>query len=458
MTHKVRILADRLLAVPIAFLFNGAARILGRLMRRNHSFASSTVNAIVVAKLIGMGSILQCAPLLRALKRRYPGAKLIFVTMRPNRELLSRLSTVDEILVLDDRSLLSMASTTFQTLFALIRQRADFYFDLEVYSGFASLLALCAMTRNRLGFYRHSTAFKQGIYTHLVYFNTRMPVRQLYLQLGRVAGIAANQSELMGPIHVHDQERSSATRLLAESAGWHIEQPYIVLNPNASDLLLERRWPVDSVVEAIIRMVSSGNQVALIGAPNEAAFVRSVYEMLPPEIQFRVTNTAGRASLGDLLAILEGAACVVTNDTGPMHMAIALQRPTVCLFGPANPEHYGQNLPYVEIFYAQVFCSPCLYEADEPPCNGNNICMQRIEPHSVVDAVRRLLDAGNRGYEAQSGGRLNLLPVIADAPNGRLLGVVERTSLDQATEASKGDFQDGNGCGTSEDVGAATTK
>jgi len=458
MTHKGRILADRILAVPLAFLFNGAARVLGRLMRRDHSFTSSNVSAIVVAKLIGMGSILQCAPLLKALKKRYPKAKLIFVTMRSNRELLLRLSSVDEILVLDDRSLVSMASTIFGTLLTLIRRQADFYFDLEVYSGFASLLALCAMTRNRLGFYRHSTAFKKGIYTHLVYFNTRMPVRQLYLQLGRVAGIAADQSELMGPIQVNDNERLLASRLLAESPGWQADLPYIVVNPNASDLLLERRWPVDSVMEAIVRMVSSGRQVALMGAPNEAAFVQSVYEMLPPEIQFRVVNTAGCLNLGELLALLEGAACVVTNDTGPMHMAIALQRPTVCLFGPANPEHYGQNLPYVEIFYAQVFCSPCLYEADEPPCNGNNICMQRIEPQAVVEAVRRLVDAGYRDRIGQSGGRLNLLPVIADAPNGKLLGVVDRASLEQAREASEREFQDGNGSGTSEDVGVATTK
>jgi ADP-heptose:LPS heptosyltransferase len=458
MTHKGRILADRILAVPLAFLLNGAARILGSLMRRNHSFASSKVKVIVVAKLIGMGSILQCAPLLKALKTRYTGAKLIFVTMRSNRELLLRLSSVDEILVLDDRSLFSMARTTLRTLLTLIRLQADFYFDLEVYSGFASLLALCAMTRNRLGFYRHSTAFKKGIYTHLVYFNTRMPVRQLYLQLGRVAGIGFDQNESMGPIRIHDHERSSASQVLAESPGWRIDEPYIVLNPNASDLLLERRWPVDSVVEAIVRIVSSGMQVVLMGAPNEAAFVRSLYELLAPEIQFRVMNTAGRLTLGELLAVLEGAACVVTNDTGPMHMAIALQTPTVCLFGPANPEHYGQNLPYVEIFYAQVFCSPCLYEADEPPCNGNNICMQRIQPHAVVEAVHRLVDAGSMGRDAHSGGRLNLLPIIADAPNGRLLGVVERASLGQAREAGGRDSQDGNGCGTSENVGAATTK
>src|SRR5579863_2085319 len=320
MTHRQRILADRLVAVPLAFLFNGAARLLGKVLRRDHGITSENVKAIVVAKLIGMGSILQSVPLLKALKRRYPNAALIFVTLRSNEELLRRLSCVDEILVLDDRSALSMASTTIRTIASLVRRRADLYFDLEVYSGFASLLALWAVTRNRFGFYRHSAAFKKGIYTHLVYFNTRMPVRQLYLQLGRMAGVPAGESELTGPILVRDEERSAVYRMLAENPGWRPAEPYIVVNPNASDLLLERRWPVGHVTEAIERLVQRGRQIVLIGAPAEAAFVRSLFEQLTPEVQFRVVNTAGRVSLGELLALLEGATCVLTNDTGPMHM------------------------------------------------------------------------------------------------------------------------------------------
>src|ERR1700692_2529249 len=311
MTHRQRILADRIIAVPAAFLFNGITRLLGMLLRRDHTITSSNVNRIVVAKLIGMGSILQATPLLKALRLRYPKAKLTFVTMRSNQELLLRLSCVDEVLVLDDRSVLTMAGTTLRTIATLISMRADLFFDLEVYSGFASLLALFAVTRNRLGFYRHSTAFKKGIYTHLVYFNTRMPVRQLYLQLGRVAGIPAGQSELLGPILVHDRERSEVSRLLAEAPGWQAEQPYIVINPNASDLLLERRWPTESVLEAIHRLVSLGNQIVLIGAPNEAGFVKSLFDKLAPEVQVRVVDTAGRLSLGELLALLQGAACVL---------------------------------------------------------------------------------------------------------------------------------------------------
>lgn len=429
MTHRHRILADRLIAVPTAFLFNAVARLLGKLLRRDHSIDNEKVNAIVVAKLIGMGSILQATPLLKALKQHYPHAKLTFVTLRSNRELLERLSCVDDMVLLDDRNVFAMAVTTVQAIFGLIRRRADWYFDLEVYSAFASLLALWAVTRNRIGFYRKSVAFKNGIYTHLVYFNTRMPVRQLYLQLGRVAGVPAGQMDLTGPIRVDDDARASVQRLLAQNHEWQAEKEYVVVNPNASDLLLERRWPASHTIEALEKLAALGHQVALMGAKNELSYVQSLLDGLAANARPRVVNTAGRLTLGELLALLEGAACVLTNDTGPMHMAIALQRPTVCLFGPANPEHYGQKLPQVEIFYARVFCSPCLYEADEPPCNGNNICMQRIQPSAVVEAVERLLHSGAGNRVSPAGGRLNCLPVIADGPEGEPLGVVARASL-----------------------------
>jgi lipopolysaccharide heptosyltransferase II len=429
MTHRTRILADRLIAAPVAFLFNGLARVLGAVLQRDHSMTDRNINRIVVAKLIGMGSILQATPLLKALKQQYPHCTLTFVTMRANQELIQRLSCVDEVLVLDDRNIFIMLITTVRTVAELIRQRADLYFDLELYSAFASLLALCAVTRNRLGFYRHSVAFKNGIYTQLVYFNTRMPVRRLYLQLGRVAGVPPNQPDLIGPIRVDERDRSGAHRVLSRTAEWQVEKPYIAVNPNASDLLLERRWPDEHVIETVARLVSLGHQVALIGANNERLYVQSLMNRLLPDVQSRVANTAGCLTLGELLALLEEAACVLTNDSGPMHMAIALRRPTVCLFGPVSPEHYGQPLNNVAIFYEPVFCSPCVHEVDRPPCNGNNVCMQRIKPAPVIASVSWLA-SGNTKKEG-------VVPtqMASEMPNGTPLGVVVRASLMRSNQS-----------------------
>ena len=92
----------------------------------------------------------------------------------------------------------------------------------------------------------------------------------------------------------------------------------------------------------------------------------------------RVFNLAGQLSLGGLFALLEGAACMITNDTGPMHMAWALDTPTVCLFGPVDPRHYAWQGSGVEVIYKRIYCSPCVYEVDEPPCHGNNVCMKLI--------------------------------------------------------------------------------
>lgn len=427
MTHRQRIISDRLIAVPVAFLFNGIARLLGVLMGRDHSVTQSNIHRIVVAKLVGMGSILQATPLLEALKHQYPSARLTFVTMQSNREFVNRLSNIDEVLTLDDRSLLAMAATTLQTIVTLIRLRADLSFDLEVYSAFASLLALWAAMRNRLGFYRQSAAFKNGIYTHLVYFNTRIPARQLYLQLGRVVGVPPAQSDKTGPIRVEGAERSSVACFLSQHSKWRSNQPYIVVNPNASDLLLERRWPAEFVIEAVSRLVSLGQQVALIGAGNELSYTESLFDRLPAEAQARVINTAGQLTLGEMLALVEGAACVLTNDSGPMHIAVAMERPAVCLYGPANPAHYGHVLSNVTNFYVPVFCSPCLYEADQPPCNGNNVCMKRIKPEPVVQAVLALLSVP--AAASQPDARPADLPIISDAADGSPLGVVTRASL-----------------------------
>ena len=118
----------------------------------------------------------------------------------------------------------------------------DLYFDLEVYSAGTSILGLLSFARNRYGFYRTSARFKRGIFTDLVYFNIRMPVARIYNQLHTAAGGEPIDPNDLGPITVKPEDVSGMTDKLA-AAGIARDERFIVLNPNASDLLLERRWP-----------------------------------------------------------------------------------------------------------------------------------------------------------------------------------------------------------------------
>jgi lipopolysaccharide heptosyltransferase II len=346
------------------------------------------VRAVAIAKFVGMGSILQATPLIRSVKDTYPKARIIFVTGRSCRGLLERLVHVDSILTVDDRNLVLIGLSTLRTIGSLLRARPDLYIDLEVYSAYASIMALLSGARNRAGFYRESAWHKIGIYDHLVYFSTRNPIRHVYMQLGRAVGCLPVESRHIGPILVKPADRQELEVKLdarCTSAG------YVVVNANASDLMIERRWPGERFAALIDQLLDShGLYVVLIGSSAERAYVEGVYGRITS--RERVINLAGELSLGALFALLENARCVVTNDTGPMHMAWALGAPTVCLFGPVDPNQYGWAGQGVELIYKRIYCSPCVHEVDEPPCQGHNVCMQRIEVEEVAMAVDRVLN------------------------------------------------------------------
>ena len=417
-THS-KILLDRLIGLPLVIVFNALCRLLGKLLGRDHSMAPERTRTIVVAKFVGMGSIVQATPLLRALKKSYPRSRLVFLTAERNRELVSRLPGIDLVLTVDDRGLVRLARSTFHAIRRLIALEVDLYFDLEVYSAFAALVAMWSMARNRFGFYRYSTRFKQGIYTHLIYFNARRPVRGIYLQLGLAAGAAAEGDELSA-IRVDPADRAS---LDAKLGAGRLGAPYVAINPNASDLLLERRWPMESFQALIEQLAGKGLTVALTGARDEAAYVAALVGRLSAAARSRTVDSSGRLAMGELLALIEGAGCVVTNDTGPMHFAVALSRPTVALFGPCSPEHYGFDRPWLATHYVPVFCSPCVHEVERPPCAGNNVCMKLIDPEAVAQSVLRLL-GGPRAAALPPGPEL---PVRDD--RGRPLGLIVRASL-----------------------------
>jgi heptosyltransferase II len=303
--------------------------------------------------------------------------------------MVERLEHVDRIITVDDRGLFRVARTSLRTVIMLIWARVDLYFDLEVYSAYASIMALLSLARNRIGFYRESAQHKRGNYTHLMFFNTRSPIRHIYAQLGRLVGCEPIEPDRLGRIRVSVQDRDETAGKLSvfglESRG------YFVVNPNASDLMIERRWPADRFAMMIDRLIEQhGLPVILIGAPADRLHVVKVADQVRAHGD-RVFNLAGQLSLGGLFALLEGARCLITNDTGPMHMAWALGTPTVCLFGPVDPHHYACEGSGVEVLYNRIYCSPCVHEVDEPPCHGNNVCMKLIQVHEVVEAVSRVL-------------------------------------------------------------------
>lgn len=381
MNIKQQILIDKYIAKPVAFFFNFIVRALGQVLSIDHNL-DNEFKTIAISKFKGMGSILQATPMLSAIKRKHPNAEIIFISTKPNRTILEKIDLIDTIVTVDDSSFSRFVITNIKSLWLLMKKRPEVYFDLEIYSDYSTLFTLFSLSANRVGFYLRSSSFRMGIYTHMMFFNPRVPISQVYLQLTKLIGCDDEGAELY-PLMNSIDNRSKRDR------------KYIVVNPNSSDLRLERRWPQKSFIE-LIQVILKGYpeyDILLIGGKgDEVVYTEEIAGACKNE---RVVNVAGKTSLDEVTAIINDATLMITNDTGPMHIAFCVKTAVVCLFGPCSPDQYGLS-EYAHIIYKKTYCSPCIHDFEVAPCNGDNVCMKLIEVKEVYDKVSELMNTDNR--------------------------------------------------------------
>jgi ADP-heptose:LPS heptosyltransferase len=322
-----------------------------------------------------MGSIIQATPMLMAISSKYPGAKLVFVSSKANQQILEKITCIDELVLVDDRSLLQFIKTNISALLRLIKMRPELFIDLEVYSDYSTLFTLATLSTNRVGYYLRSSSFRTGIYTHMMFFNPRVPISKVYLQTAALIGCNI-ENESLFPIHQnlpHSSER----------------KPYVVINPNASDLRVERKWGTANFVNFINRFSEAHptTTIYLIGSPAEVDYTTEIYTSITATT---VVNLAGKTSIDELIVLIAEAQLMLSNDTGPMHIAFATKTPILCLFGPCSPDQYGKSAN-AKILYKKVYCSPCVHDFEVPPCKGNNSCMQLIQVAEVLNEFETML-------------------------------------------------------------------
>jgi len=372
-----KIVIDKFLGVFIAFPLNFLVRLVGFVTNFDHSLKGEKRN-IVVCKYKGMGSIIQSTPLIQTLKTNYPNAKITFVSSIENKSILERITIIDQVLLVDDRRIFSLIGSSTRLLTRLIRMRADLYIDLEIYSNFSSIITTFSMAKDRFGYYLNTSKYRMGMYTHMMYFNTNSPISESYLQFARLL----NCETITHHQFVFEEKKELHPKL----------DNYIVINSNASDLRIERRWPKQSFIDLIHSIRKSNNElsIVLIGAKNEAEYVAEISNAFSEDA--KVLDLSGKTTLDELIELIRHSNFVITNDTGPMHLSSALQKKTIALFGPCSPQQYaiGENIIPI---YKDLYCSPCVHEFIVPPCKGNNQCMKSIGVEEVIKSIDQIKEA-----------------------------------------------------------------
>ena len=245
----------------MAYFLNFFVRFLGKITRINHDL-DKDFKKIAICKFKGMGSIIQATPMIGAIRKAHPEARIIFVSTKSNQSFLEKIDWIDEIVCVDDGGFFKFIGSNFKSIFKLMRIRPEVYFDLELYADYSTLFTLFTLSKNRVGFYLRSSSYRMGIYTQMMFFNPRVPISHVYLQMAQL---------------ICKDEASKDLYSLTSSQPASDEE-YIVINPNASDLRIERRWSRENFIELIQNIIVKhpSLKVLLVGSNGEKEYTDSI--------------------------------------------------------------------------------------------------------------------------------------------------------------------------------------
>lgn len=361
------------------------------------------VEKVLLLKMWGMGSIVLTSPLLEAVRESYPRARVDFLSLTENRAIVEMYSGIERTFTIDlRRGVLAFLIETARTIAKIRRERYDLLLDLEFFTRFSAVFSFLANPRCSHGFSAKGK-WRGKLHDVEVPFNAYNHVALNFLDLLRgdpmdpVGADSVSGPESLPLLAPPQASWQSCRRRLSEHPAWREGDPIAVVNPNAGDMALERRWPAVQVAQLLRRLCDrEGVNVVTIGSPAESAYVESVVEA--SGAASRIANLAGKIDIGELVGLLAHAAVVVTNDSGPLHIAAAAGASTVALFGPETPTLYGplRSRPGQRhvVHYLKLACSPCMFVHDNKVLScwfAQARCMTGIGPADVLASVEALL-------------------------------------------------------------------
>lgn len=350
------------------------------------------IQKILLMKYFGMGSLILASPMVRALKRTYPDARIDLLTIEQNRALSDILPIFDRLYAIDTHSLLSVLRSMFSALRLIRREKYDVVIDAEFFSRFSGLVSYFARPRYSVGFYLPEI-WRGNFLTHPVHFNYYRHAIVTFMALAKRLGVESTDYQLE-PLAISAKVENDVRSKL-EMIGVMPGRRLVCVNVNTGPLSPERRWPEANFAKLIRSILSDFPDVTilLIGAPSDVPAVAKMCSLLDCEDRERLLNVAGKFSLEEFCSLLRKSELLITNDSGPLHIAEALGVPTISFFGPETPVLYGPTGDTHVVFYKGIYCSPCLnvHNQKKAPCNGNNVCMQLISPDEVFASTKMLL-------------------------------------------------------------------
>ncbi len=344
-----------------------------------HRSSSALQSArILLIKPSSLGDIVHAFPVVSAIKSHWPGSHITWVVKRQWAELVERAEGVDRVWPVE-----MTVKSWVGAGRALRTQRFDLAIDLQGLFR-SGILARLSGAPTRIG-------FANGREGSPWFYTQRVPVLSpdihavdRYLSVAAAMGAALPDKprfEFRLP-----EEDMVAVRELCRRRGFSVDRPWIAMNIGAR--WPTKRWPLVSFAAVVDQLHDTHRSpVVMIGGADERAYTNELRSLTNRPF----IDLSGEIPLGHLPALLSKTTAMITNDSGPMHIAAALGIPVVAIFGPTSAARTGPYGDGHQVLTSRIPCSPCFSRVcrHDPELE----CLHLIQPIQVVEGIRPLLTA-----------------------------------------------------------------
>ena len=362
---------------------------------------------ILLIKLSAVGDVVNTIPVLNALRRRYPSAQIDWLVTTAIAELLRHNPAITNVIEFarDDWSK-PWTLTPFANYARLASKLRANAYDLvvDMHGQFrTAVFTLASGAPVRIGFDRPRAkvwdasprSFSAEARKHAwqgaregswLAYTHHIPVPTLdlhavdrYLSVGPLLGVEAGPPDFSFPI---PQAAAARVESLLRDNGI-AGAPLLAMAPGT--VWETKHWDSDKFAEVARHFLQKGFAVMLMGSARERMVCEQVAQLAPGAV-----DVAGETTLTELAALIRRSTISLTNDSGPMHMAVALDRPVVSVFGPTDPIWIGPYGRADAVLRASLACSPC-YLRQLSRCRHAHVCMQNVTGRAVIDRAETVM-------------------------------------------------------------------
>ncbi len=347
---------------------------------------------ILCVRLDNMGDVLMTTPAIHALKKARSDVEITLMASRSGAQVADFLPDVDDTIVYDAAWVKNGSQGNEQDIAAiqdLARRRFDAAVIFTVYSQSALPAAMMCHLAGIPLILAHSRENPYRLLSHWARdTEPQQGIRhEVQRQLDLVASVGAQSSNTSLSFITRHSDRQALLQVLRDcgvpqSRGW------IVMHCGAS--AESRRYGASGFSNVLSLLDAEGRGVLLTGGENERTLIDQI--IAGSQCTNRPVNLAGRLNLGQLGCLIQDASLLISNNTGPVHIAAAVQTPIVDLYALTNPQHTPWQVEH-RVLSCDVPCKYC-YRSVCP--HGHNACLNGIAPQAVVRAAYELLDTSRQ--------------------------------------------------------------